>query len=111
MLTAVQFQRPYGIYNRGEIAGFAPAEADRLVSAGVAARVEVEAPPPAPPQMPEIGHMTATELAAFCEAEGLAVALDKLSGMTAKRQAVRQAWEAAQQPDAAPAPRTGRRRK
>lgn len=35
-MRLVQFRRPYRLWNRGEVAGFDPVEADALIKAGIA---------------------------------------------------------------------------
>lgn len=49
--TIVRFLRPWATYGAGEVAGFAPHVADKLLSNGFAALNE-PAPPPAPDPAP-----------------------------------------------------------
>lgn len=44
-MQSVEFIKPWKIYSRGDIAGFEPEQAKRLIEGGVAKEVEAEAKP------------------------------------------------------------------
>lgn len=46
-MQSVQFIKPWKIYSPGDVAGFEPEQAKRLIAGGVAEEVEVQAEAPA----------------------------------------------------------------